>query len=138
MYAVAMSCSDVWPFICSQRNFSWSDRSRKRSVAVFLRMEERWPSTFEATSASSNEPAGTRAGRDWMNATPLPIWRTSKPSPSSSRRTSSSRRARRDGSTAPPRRARLELLVRREDEGDGFDVQPGGLQTPASDFGHEV
>jgi len=31
-----------------------------------------------------------------------------------------------DGSTAPPRRARLELLVRREDEGDGFDVRQIG------------
>ncbi len=31
-----------------------------------------------------------------------------------------------DGSTAPPRRARLELLVRREDEGDGFDVREIG------------
>jgi len=58
-------------------------------------MNECWPSTRDATSASSNEASARRCGRDWMNAAPLPIWRTSKPSPSSSRRTSSSRRARR-------------------------------------------
>jgi putative peptide zinc metalloprotease protein len=31
-----------------------------------------------------------------------------------------------DGSAAPPRRARLELLVRRDDEGDGFEVRQIG------------
>src|SRR5262245_27419536 len=121
-------------------------------------MNERWPSTRDATSASSNESSGTRCGRDWMNATPLPIWRSSKPSLSSSCRTSSSRRARRgaaepspligfsggpDMAPRPPSLGRAPAKPGRasgsaDDVSSAFHVEAGGLETPASDLGDEI
>ena len=87
-YAVAMPWSDALPSICSQRNFSRSVRSRKRSVSVFFRMKVRSPATRDFTSEISKAAAAIRWGRDWRNPSALPISRTSKLS--SSRRTRSS------------------------------------------------
>src|SRR5262249_16544612 len=157
-YAVAICCSDVRPSIWSQRNRSGSDSSKNRSVAVFFRMNECWPSTRDATSASSNEPSDTRCGRDWMNATPLPIWRSSKPSWSSSRRTSSSRRARRgaaeppsligfpggpDMAPRPPPLGRAPAQPWRASGSPGdvssvFHVEAGGLEAPPRHLGDEI
>src|SRR5688500_16758595 len=99
--------------------------SRKRSVAEFFRMKLRWPSTREATSASSKELSGTRCGRDRMKATALPVSRPPKLSSPPSRRTSSSSRARRGACGVS---ATLPTL----------DVEPGRLQPPARDLGDEL
>src|SRR5690349_22314565 len=92
-----------------------------------------------------------------MNATPLPIWRSSKPSWSSSRRTSSSRRARRgvadpslidfpggpDMAPRPPALGRAPAKPwRASPSADGvssiFHVEAGGLETPPRHLSDEI
>ena len=61
-YAVAISWSDVAPFIWSQRNRSCAESRRKRSVVVFLRTNPGEPATRERSSEISYD--STRRGRE--------------------------------------------------------------------------